>query len=92
MGKSIRLYWRGMGGYTRRTDVFYRFPGSVTIKEDLHKRKENTMKAEKMVIEMEKAESKRQGRRLISYRDKLREACKDTSAKKEGNTDVQGRE
>ena len=50
------------------------------------------MKAEKMVIEMEKAESKRQGRRLISYRDKLREACKDTSAKKEGNTDVQGRE
>lgn len=49
------------------------------------------MKAEKMIIEMEKAESKRQGRRLISYRDKLREV-KDTAGRKEGNADVQGRE
>lgn len=50
------------------------------------------MKEEKMIIEMEQAESKRQERRLSTYRDKLREMCKDTAARKEGDADAQGRE
>lgn len=49
------------------------------------------MKAEKMNIEVERTAKEKQRKRLISYRDKLREV-KDTDARKEGNVDVQGRE
>ena len=41
------------------------------------------MKAEKMIIEVEKTESKRQERRLSTYRDKLRELRKDTASERE---------
>ena len=50
------------------------------------------MKVEKMIIEMEKTESRRQERRLSTYRDKMGEMCKDTVARKEGDADGQGRE
>ncbi len=50
------------------------------------------MRAEKIIIEMEQVESKRQERRLSTYRDKIGEMCKDTAARKEGDADAQGRE
>ncbi|MCI9226975.1 MAG: hypothetical protein HFG86_02980 [Dorea sp.] len=92
MGESIGLYWRGLGGCAGCTDVFCRFSGSNTIKANLHKRKENIMRAEKIIIEMEQVESKRQERRLSTYRDKMGEMCKDTAVRKEGDADAQGRE
>lgn len=50
------------------------------------------MRAEKIIIEMEQVESKRQERRLSTYRDKMGEMCKDTVVRKEGDADAQGRE
>ncbi len=49
------------------------------------------MKAEKMNIEVERTAKEKQRKRLISYRDKLREV-KDTAERKEGDADAQGRE
>lgn len=52
------------------------------------------MKAEKMIVEIERTGNQRQGSRLSAYRDKLREACKDvaTGEGKTGDTDGQGEE
>lgn len=52
------------------------------------------MKAEKMVIEIERTGKQRQESRLSAYRDKLSEACKDAVPEegKTGDTDEQGRE
>ena len=57
-------------------------------------RKENGMKAEKMIVEIERTGNQRQGSRLSAYRDKLREACKDAAPEegKTGDIDEQGRE
>ena len=52
------------------------------------------MKAEKKIVEIERTGNQRQGSRLSSYRDKLREACKDAAPEegKTGDIDEQGRE
>jgi len=52
------------------------------------------MKAEKMVIEIERTGKQRQESRLSAYRDKLSEACKDAAPEegKTGDTDGQGEE
>ena len=52
------------------------------------------MKAEKMVIEIERTGKQRQESRLSAYRDKLSEACKDAVPEegKTGDTDRQNDE
>ena len=52
------------------------------------------MKAEKMIVEIERTGNERRGSRLSAYRDKLREACKDAASEegKTGETNGQGRE
>lgn len=52
------------------------------------------MKAEKMIVEVEKAAKEQQGSRLSAYGDKLREMRKDTAPEMEiaGDADESGRE
>ncbi len=52
------------------------------------------MKAEKMIVEIERKRKEWQESRLSAYRDKLSEACKDAASEegKTGDTDGQGEE
>lgn len=45
------------------------------------------MKAEKMIVEIERAENERQGNRLSEYRDKLMEMREDVTSETGGDGD-----
>ena len=60
------------------------------MKEKLQKIREQAMKAEKMIVEIEKTEktaNECQGNRLSEYRDKLREMREDVTSETGGDGD-----
>lgn len=50
------------------------------------------MKAEKMIVEVERTRNEKQVSRLSTYRDKLKDVCTASEEGKTGDTDEQGKE